>query len=305
MPARRGLLLGFLPALRLRVGGTGASVYRPNRAADGLTGREWCISLFFGLAFAITWTSFITVAMGVPASTAPGRFLILLGAFSPAIAALSVTALQEGRPGTRALLGRILIGHVPRRYYAFAVFYLITMKLTAALLHWMVIGAWPRFSPQALMLSPIAIAVSLPLQAGEEIGWRGYALPRLAQRLGLARASLVLGVIWAAWHLPQFYIPEADTYQQSFVVWSLQVVAMSVAFAWLFARTGGSLLLVMLLHAAINNTKDIIPSGLASPEGVFSLHASAMSWLTLPIMWGCAAYLLRQLHRADRVQRSG
>ena len=253
------------------------------------------LSLFFVVAFAITWTLFITVAVRVPAGTLAGQLLILTGAFSPAIAALSLTAWKDGASAVRALVRRILIADVPGRYYAFAVFYLITIKLTAALLHRMAMGAWPRFSVEALLVAPFAIALSTPVQAGEEIGWRGYALPRLTERFGLARASLLLGVIWAVWHVPQFYIASGDSYHQSFIVWALQVVAMSVAFAWLYARTGGSLLLVMLLHAAINNTKDIVPSGLTEPGGVFSLQASAVSWLTLLLLWGCAAFLLRRM----------
>ena len=146
---------------------------------------------------------------------------------------------------------------------------------------------------------PAAIAFSTPFQAGEEIGWRGYALPRLAARVGLPRASLLLGVIWALWHLPQFYIAGADSYHQSFVVWSAQVIAMSAAFAWLYTRTGGSLLLVMLLHAAINNSKDIVPAGIAPPPGVFTLQVSTATWLTAGLMWLCAAYLLQRLSRDD------
>ena len=125
-----------------------------------------------------------------------------------------------------------------------------------------------------------------------EIGWRGYALPGLMKRFGLARASVLLGAIWAVWHLPQFYIAGGDSYRQSFPVWALQVVALSVAFAWLFARSGGSLLLVMLFHSAINNTKDIVPSGMSEPPGVFSLEASPVSWLTTGLLWLCAAFML-------------
>jgi len=71
----------------------------------------------------------------------------------------------------------------------------------------------------------------------------------------------VLGVIWGWWHLPQFFIREADTCQQSFWVFVLGVTAFSVILAWLWQRTGGSLLLTMLLHAAWNNSNDIVPSG--------------------------------------------
>jgi len=98
--------------------------------------------------------------------------------------------------------------------------------------------------------------LSTPVQAGEEVGWRGYALPRLAERLGLPWASVALGVIWACWHLRLFFLFDgADTFGQSFPVYLLSVTALSVAMAWLYWRTGASLLATMLLHAAVNNTK--------------------------------------------------
>ena len=249
--------------------------------------------LFFVLAYAITWTLFITVAVAIPARTAPGYALVLAGAYAPGIVALLLTAWKEGTQGVRALVGRILVADVSARYYLFAVSYMVSIKLTAAALHRAMLGTWPRFGHESLLLMPLAVAFSTPFQAGEEVGWRGFALPRLAARFGLARASLVLGAIWAFWHLPQFYIADADSYHQPFIVWGAQVVAMSVAFAWLYAKTGGSLLLVMLLHSAINNTKDIVPAGAAPPPGVFSLHAPAISWLTLGLLWFWALVLLR------------
>ena len=238
------------------------------------------------------WTAFITVAVAVPAGTPAGTLLILLGTYSPGLVAIALTARTEGQAGLGALLGRILHANVPARYYAFAVSYMAAIKIAAALLHRVLLGTWPRFGVDELMLMPFAIVISTPFQAGEEIGWRGYALPRLTTRFGLAGASLLLGAIWAVWHLPQFYIAGGDTYQQSFPVWAVQVVALSVAFAWLYARSGGSLLLVMLFHSAINNTKGIVPSGVSEPPGVFSLGASPMSWLTMALLWLCAVVML-------------
>jgi membrane protease YdiL (CAAX protease family) len=117
-------------------------------------------------------------------------------------------------------------------------------------------------------------------------------MPRLADRFGLPIASLMLGLIWAIWHLPQFYVAGADSYHQSFIVWAAQVVAMSVAFAWAYAKSGGSLLLVMLMHAAVNNSKDIVLSGASVPPGVFSVNAPFVAWLSLGLLWLTAAYFL-------------
>jgi hypothetical protein len=90
---------------------------------------------FFLIAYAITWTLFTIVAIAVPASTPAGYAMVLLGAFSPATAAIALTARSEGRRGVRALLERILITDVPARYYVFALTFMAGVKLTAALLH--------------------------------------------------------------------------------------------------------------------------------------------------------------------------
>ena len=251
---------------------------------------------FFLLSYAVTWTCFIWVAAaGIPTRSPLGALLILLGAFAPGLVALSLTARVDGGPGVRALVGRVLRWRVAWPWYLFAVGYIPAIKLCVALIHRLATGAWPQFGTDPWYVIPAAIAFSTPFQAGEEIGWRGYALPRLATRLGLARASLVLGVIWAVWHLPQFFIREGDTYGQSFFVFSLQVIALSVAMAWLYARSGGSLLLVMLMHAAVNNAKDIVPSAVQGADGTFTLSASFVAWLTVTLLWICAAWFLARM----------
>ena len=86
----------------------------------------------------------------------------------------------------------------------------------------------------------------------EEVGWRGYALPRLQHSFGALRASLILGVIWAGLHLPLWLLPDFGFADQSIPLYVVQVMAFSVVLAWLYNATGGSLLLTGIAHAAIN-----------------------------------------------------
>src|SRR5205807_7739722 len=83
------------------------------------------------------------------------------------------------------------------------------------------------------------------------------------------------------------------------LVFVLQVTALSVAMAWLYARTRGSLLLVMLLHSAVNNAKDIVPSSVAGATNTFSLNASLVAWLTVTLLWICAAWFLARMPSRD------
>ena len=257
------------------------------------------LPVFFTATFAVAWVFFIPVAAAIPHSGVLGSMLVTLGAFAPSLVALALTARDEGQPGVRALLARTVQGGMAARWYLFAVGYTAAVKLCVALLHRALTGAWPRFGTLPLYVIPFAIAISTPVQAGEEIGWRGYALPRLARRIGLAPASLVLGVIWALWHLPLFFVRWADTYGQSFPMYALQVTALSVAFAWLWVRTGRSLLLTMLLHAAVNNSKDIVPSASAIGPGTFGLNASLVAWLTVAVFWACAAFFLGWMAKTE------
>lgn len=258
----------------------------------------WPLLQFFLLAFALMWICFFTVALArIPGDTPLGQLLLLLGAFAPSLAALLVTARAEGKAGVSALLRGVIHWRVAARWYVFAVTFTVIAKLVVAAIYHVFLNAWPRFGTNPWYVILLAIAFSTPFQAGEEIGWRGYALPHLAARLGLARASLLLGVIWGGWHLPQFFILGADTYRQSFWVFVMGVTSLSVILAWLWERTGHSLLLPMLLHAGWNNSKDIVPSGVAGGTATFGFHASLVSWLTLAVLWVCTACFLFGMSR--------
>jgi membrane protease YdiL (CAAX protease family) len=158
----------------------------------------------------------------------------------------------------------------------------------------------------------LGTVVSILAQAGEEVGWRGYALPRLAAYVGLGGASLLIGLIWALWHLPLFVLPDSGSTGQSFLAYLLQVTAMSVVFAFLYWKTDGSLLLVMLLHAAVNNTTGIVPAAVGEGITAIAFGASLVAWATVALSWAVAVPLLLLMRGADiqgmfvtRTQESG
>lgn len=254
---------------------------------------------FFLLTYAITETCFISVVAlsGKTAHAGLSGLLLYIGIFAPSFVALGLTARSEGRAGVFALLRRLVQWRVDPRWYVLAFAYMAAIKLAAALLHRLATGAWPRFGQEAwyVMIAATLFSTLLGGQAGEEIGWRGYALPLLAARFGFGLGSIVLGIIWACWHLPLFFLPGADTYLQSFPVYLLQVTAISIAMAWLFAHTRGSLLPVMLMHAAINNTKDVVPSAVPGATNAFALSTSLVAWITLALLWLAAVYFILRM----------
>src|SRR5262245_37465279 len=135
---------------------------------------------FFLIAFAVTWTCWIAVII-IPIEGILRTPVILAGVFAPSLAAILVTTWTEGLAGTRALIDRMFRWRVPARWYVFAVSYFAAVKLLAAVIYRVLVGVWPAFGNEPVLLIAMAIIVSTPFQSGEEIGWRGYALPRLAK----------------------------------------------------------------------------------------------------------------------------
>ena len=165
----------------------------------------------------------------------------------------------EGPAGRRRLLARVRIWRVARRWYLFVLVGIPVVCVLAALV---LPGAFVGLGDQSAAKLVIEFLVFLVVgffsgPLFEEPGWRGFALPRLQVQMGALRGTLVLGALWAAWHLPQYLVPEwADqnggldpTLVATFL---LMVVAIAPVMTWVFNHTRGSLLLVMLAHASIN-----------------------------------------------------
>lgn len=218
----------------------------------------------------------------------PLRALYFLpGTLAPGFVGLVFVAGGGGRRALADLTDRLFIADVKARWYVFALGYMIVVKLMVALVYRVTTSSWPAFGMLPWFL-PLVIATSTVVQAGEEIGWRGIVLPHLIDRIGVRWGSVVLGAIWAAWHIPLFVIPETDLSGQPFPAFLLGVTALSVPMAWLYVRSGGSLLLVMLMHAAVNNTAQLVPS---SAPGTSTVD-TGIAWLTALVLWVGALVVL-------------
>jgi membrane protease YdiL (CAAX protease family) len=216
---------------------------------------------------------------------ATGHSPLPVASFGPFLAALLVLGLTEGRRGIRALLRSMLRWRVGARWWV--VFLAVPVLFTAiAYALNLLLGAEP---PTAAHLGawtgvPLAFAAALlvPWAGGawEEPGWRGYALPRLVDRLGWKAASLLLGAFAASWHLPLILAGQISWWDL------LLVVAYNVVIAWLFLSSGRSVLLVMVLHA----TNNAFAGGFVT-QLVTGADASRQAAITA-IIWAVAAGVL-------------
>jgi uncharacterized protein len=261
---------------------------------------------YFVIVFILTWACWFAASDSagsfLPHAPSPAlkSVLIDLGVFMPGIVALLATWYAHGWRGAVSLLARLIRWRVGWQWYAFAVLFMPAVKLAAAAIYRVEYGRWPLFGHEQilLMLAATVLSVVLAGQVGEELGWRGYALPRLSKGVGLASASIMLGIVWACWHLPLFYLfPKADTFGQSFPLYLAQTTALSIAIAWLWWRTNGSLLLTMLFHAAVNNLKDIVPSTALGAANALSFNGTVIGWLTVGVLWIAALFFLLQMLR--------
>jgi membrane protease YdiL (CAAX protease family) len=249
---------------------------------------------FFLLTFALSWTCF-AAAPALPGVMATP--ILYVGVFAPAIVGLGLMRWEGGMSGLEDFFARRFQWASSWRWFLFAVGYYLAIKLVVVLMHRGISGAWPRFGTDPWYLLAVALVFSTPVQAGEEIGWRGYALPRLESRFGLGWASVVLGVIWAVWHLPLFFIPSLDYYGQSFLIFALGCMSISVAMAWLYAHTNRSVLMTMLMHSAVNQTTGIVPSAVVGAGDSWAMSHSLVAWLSVALLWACAGYFLMRMAR--------
>ena len=195
--------------------------------------------------------------------------LPLLVGYGFVVASIVATWVVDGRGGVRALLQRFLIWRVGLRWYAVILLGWAAVDLTAIALHVVLGGPVPDFShPFAVRIMPpgMNLWAAAPLfllfaafTNAEEIGWRGYALPRLQARHGALAATLVIGIVWAFWHVPKFLTAGSAQDSYPFWVYVVDTTTKAVVFTWVFNSTRGSLLAVTLLHASLNTSSIFLP----------------------------------------------
>ena len=272
-------------------------------AGDGLVTRHR-LFFFFLFSFVLTWGYFwlIWAPLRLPDS------LIALGGFGPSVSAFLVLALSSGKPGVLRLLRSIVHWRVGVIWYLVALLGLPVLNFLAFLVVPGVLGdlVAPDLRLPRIYLSEIAICLTIGIAPmWEEIGWRGFAQPRMQRLYGPVVGSLFLGALWGVWHLPFFFGPLARTGPDatlvsasiSLVEFSIGLTGLSVVMAWVLNNCGGSTLMAILLHACFDS------SGLAmvalfpsTPPYYLPVHFQTLG---IAIVFSVAAFVLIVVTRGD------
>jgi membrane protease YdiL (CAAX protease family) len=218
---------------------------------------------YFIIAYAVSWSFEIPLALSYQhiISVQIPMWLHYFAALGPFSAALIMTFLSEGRSGLRNLVVRIFKWRIDIRYYAFAILIPAGLFAIACLLTRMFTGNWSNLAllgeadylPYLTPLGGLGLWL-ITFGLGEETGWRGFALPHLQKTRSATVSTLILGILWACWHLPMFFY--RDTYIQmgifGFPMLALSLLCAAMIFTWLYNSTKGSLLIVIIFHAIFN-----------------------------------------------------
>ena len=245
---------------------------------------------FFLLTFAYSWLIWIPsvldgLGLELPFDVAGySMVVVIIGAFAPLLAALTLVARDGGREGIKSFFGRALDFHIKPVYLVLALVLPLVIHLIA---HYLALALGldvaQTLFPSEISVSPVILAIPyffLMLVIGggqEEFGWRGYAQEPLQEKIGVIPASLVIGVIWGFWHLPLWFMAGDLHSAYSFLAFVMMTTSISLMYTWLYNSSGKKLIVVMFFHAMSNTAAPLLPflHGIeGKPESAYWVYAA-------------------------------
>jgi len=231
--------------------------------------QKYTLTVFFALAIGLTWVFMITDALGshgILPFRLPLPLMVVMG-YMPTLAAVLVTYWTKGGDGVKALLKKLTIARVGLGWYLFAIFGMIGVYVLAIFIYNLSGAGHSSFISESapdvqlwqLALMSIPMFIVIGLVNGEELAWRGFAMPRLQARHNALTSSIIMGLLWSLFHLPLFFTKTGSSQtDMSFPSFTVSTVSITVLYTWLLNNTRGSVLLAYLFHAAQNTWSQII-----------------------------------------------
>jgi uncharacterized protein len=225
--------------------------------------RKYPVTWFYILAFGISWLGMISIVLSsrgiAPFDSPYFQFLSIFYVVGPALAAAIVSQVAHVKTGIRDLLKGLTRWRVGVVWYIVAVLSPVVL-LTVAQVVTKLLGLPVTIAMPQVNLSPYVIfgfGVSFFANTCEEIGWRGFALPRLQKRHNALLATLIVGILWGFWHFPLVFL--AGPMSEYPFLWFISIVTDAFIYTWIYNSTKGSILLVALFHGSGNIVGAFIP----------------------------------------------
>lgn len=226
------------------------------------------------LAYGWSWLGMVGMAIALQFNFIPADSPLLgvinqVAAFGPALAALLVIGFTQGGAGVGAWLRRLVQWRVGIHWYLFALFGIPLLMLSGeSIIHGgrpfqVLVEQWPILFTHYL---PYVALTTLATGLAEEPGWRGFAQPQFQAKYGPLRGTFLLGLLWAGWHLPNLLFQPGGL--STFGLWFAATLVNAFVLAWVYNATNGSVLLVMVLHAAQNVTSRLVANLLGATDPV-------------------------------------
>ena len=212
--------------------------------------------------------------------------LLTYASWTPNIAAFLVIGLiLREKGGIRKLLSGWGKWRAGALWYVAAISPLFVSFLAAGI--FLIFGQAIR-SPEKPVLTPLLISFVTSLitgAMGEELGWRGFLLPRLRERFNALISSLIVGAVWAVWHLPLWFLPGYGWDAIPYWTFALSAVSTSVLFTWVLKNTGGSLVMASIIHLMMNFGMGVV--------GILGLIPSPKDyWMAASILYAVYAVIV-------------
>lgn len=253
------------------------------------------IVIYFGLAYAISWGGILLlvgqkVFQGTALQASDIVLIFLAMCAGPSVTGITMTAVVDGKAGLQSLLSRMGRWRVGLRWYGVAL--LTAPVLILGVLLTLSILVSPVFAPG---FSAIGMVVGLAAGFFEEIGWAGFALPKMQNRYTALTAALLLGILWGAWHFLGGYL--GGQALPVFLSFAVSLVAYRVLIAWMYNHTE-SLLLAQLMHACYTGSLFVLSYSLPGENTLlFYMVFTAVLWVVATLVVARTGSRLARAHR--------
>ncbi|MHB8502822.1 MAG: CPBP family glutamic-type intramembrane protease [Candidatus Acidiferrales bacterium] len=246
--------------------------------------RRHPVACYFALTFFLSWLGAFFVAAphllrGQPLPNLTGISMFPAMLVGPSLSGILLTRLYDGPAGLRSLFSRMRRFRISPRWYAAL---LIPPVFVLGILLLLKTFVSPIYSPNRFWLG---LAFGIPAGFFEEIGWTGFALPKMWLKLSPLRAAILLGLLWGLWHVPVVNflgtaVPHGAYWLHFFLAFTAAMTAMRVLISWLYAHTK-SIPIAQLMHACSTGSLVVFspPAATAAQESFWYATYAAALWL--------------------------